>query len=105
MFLVAARFADPIISLPRSIRQRQEKAAVYPSGTNAATLRPPSMPEILKLPTGPGASNVPWICKVPPADPEPLTVKLPTNDRSVPHTSVPFTVTSLAKAQFLRVVV
>src|SRR6516162_8770600 len=77
----------------------------YASGTKAATLRPPSIPEILNLPTGPAASHVPAMCRLPPAVPEPLTITSATNDRSAPQTSEPFIVTSLAKTQLVSVVV
>jgi hypothetical protein len=39
----------------------------YASGTSTATLRPPSVPEILKSPTEPAACHVPltWLCRFP----------------------------------------
>src|SRR5437764_13404593 len=77
----------------------------YACGTSTATWRPPRVPEILNSPTGPGACHVPSTCSVPPVVPEPLTVKSTTNDKSVPHVTVPFTVTSLAKEQLARVVI
>src|SRR5271157_3357797 len=77
----------------------------YASGTSTATFFPPSVPATLNSPTVPGASNVPITCKVPPAVPEPLTVKSALNDMSLPQIRAPFTTTSVAKAQLLRVVV
>src|SRR5438477_8938917 len=80
-------------------------SCAYASGTSTATLWPPSAPETPKLPTGPGASHVPSTCSVPPAVPDPLTVRSATSDRSAPHMTVPYTVTSLAKEQLVRVVI
>lgn len=65
------------------------------SGTSTATRSSSSVPEIFKLPTGPGAWNVPSTCRVPPAVPAPLTVMSATNDLSAPRMTVPLVFPSL----------
>src|SRR6516225_4842435 len=82
-------------------------SSFHSSGTKTATRRPPSTPEILKLPTGPAASNAPSMCSAPPAVPEPVTARSATSDMSLPlaQVTVPFTITSIVKEQFLRLVV
>src|SRR4249920_2853909 len=62
-----------------------DEVVLTPPARALHTCFPPSMPETLNLPTGPGTTHDPSTCKMPPAVPDPLTVRSATDKLSAAH--------------------